>query len=94
MTHISRIATGFDFSDALKLWGFKDKTPLPDLIPGGNRRAEKPEASCVLGALPGTDCVTTIIWSQPRGLYGSYFPVGNAEVWGLELAVRDHRAIE
>lgn len=63
---------------ALKIWGLNDRTPLPDLIPGGMKRAEKPEAGCVLAALPGTDCVSTVIWPQPCGVSCSHFTVGNA----------------
>lgn len=63
---------------ALKLWEHNDRTLLPDLIPGGMKRAEKPEASCMPDAVPGTDYVTPVIWSQPCGVYCSHFTVGNA----------------
>lgn len=69
---------------ALKLWGLSDRTPLPDLIPGGMRKAEKEaRASCVVGALPGADCITPVIWSHPCGVYLSHSAGGMLRLGGF-----------
>lgn len=85
LIYISRVVTtGFEFSDGLKLWGLSDRTPLPDLIPGGMRKAEKEaRASCVLGALPGADCITPVIWSHPCGVYSSHSAGGTLRLGGF-----------